>query len=195
MSTHTMSPMKRAQLLRRRPRKLRSYLIFSALTALFFAGYLVFLDYQNRQMAAYYGSLRHEHPNAYLAKLAELKGFHAYLDELERMGSYSELRAEVPPFLVGRWRLFKAPKNVTERYFPDSCLSGVQIEDGRVRMFGLFEGDYQARYRMQGVNVDASLDRGRQQMPIRLVSYGSHLHHIEVTVPGSADVYYGYLCK
>lgn len=179
---------------RNRPRMFRAYLIFAVLTLIFLAAYLQFLSYQDRKMAAYYAQLRQEHPDMYLEKMAELRGFDAYVAEFQKMRDYSQPRAEVPPFLVGRWRLFEEPRNVSERYFPEACLSGIELEDGRVKMFGLFNGDYGARYRIDGMKVDIALGADGH-IPVRLISYGSHLHHLELTLPGQAARYYGYLCK
>lgn len=188
------SPMKRVRQLRKRPRELRTYVLSAVVAVGLLAAYLVFLEHHDARMAAHYETLRAEHPGMYLEEMAELKGFRFYVDELAKMRGYDRPQVDVPPFLMGRWMLFDEAQNVSDRYFPEACLSGVEIEDGRVRMFGLFDGDHQARFTMNGMEVDIDLGAGGH-IPLKLVSYGTHLHHVELTLPGESVTRYGYLCK
>lgn len=184
----------------RRTRRLRSTIIGGLATVVFFVFYLMFLERKNTEIEAYYQHLRAENPEVYLERVAELKGFKTYVEAFSKMHDYHQPKREAPPFLVGRWRLFAEPKNVNETYFPVSCPSGVEIEDGHVkffglaRAFGLADGIHGVRYQIAGMAVKLLLDDGKA-VPLTMVSYGTHLHHLEIIPPGAHQTYHGYLCK
>ena len=183
----------------RRWRRFRSAVLWSVAGIVSFTFYLMFLDYKEQQIEGYYSHLKTEKPNIYLSEITKIKGFSVYVKEFERMNGYDKPQNNAPPFLVGRWQLFQKEKLVNEQYFPDACIAGLQIEDGRIKTFGLnpavpIQGVHPARYRMDGMNVDILVANGLD-VRVKIVSYGSHLHHLKVTLPGAETPSYGYLCK
>ncbi|MDF1748775.1 MAG: hypothetical protein P1V34_07875 [Alphaproteobacteria bacterium] len=163
-------------------------------TVVLMAGYIMLLNHEERAMSDYYEKLRQTSPDVYLSKIMQARGFRSYIDEYLDIHDYSQPQKTVPPFLLGRWALFDKYKNVSDDFLPDSCLNGVEIEDGRVKFFGKTTGDYPAKYTMQGNTVTLQLD-GAPATDVDVVGYGSHLHHIEMHAPESGQVLYGYMCR
>jgi hypothetical protein len=163
-------------------------------TVVLMVGYIMLLNHEERVMSQYYEKLRQTAPDVYLSKIMQARGFRSFIDEYLVIHDYSQPKKTVPPFLLGRWALFEKFKHVSDDFLPDSCLDGVEIEDGRVKFFGKTKGDYPATYTMDGNTVTAQLD-GAQDINVNVIGYGSHLHHIEMALPGSDGVQYGYMCR
>lgn len=158
------------------------------------AGYVLLLSHEEQAMEDYYSHLRQTDAGLYLSKVMQARGFRAYLKEYLSIHDYSRPVAEVPSFLMGRWALFERPKRVSDDFIPDSCHSGLEIEDGRLKVFGDGAVSYPARYTMDGTTVTAHL-KSADDASIDVVGYGSHLHHIKVMLPGSEQPRYGYMCR
>jgi hypothetical protein len=145
-------------------------------------------------MENYYRKLRQTDSELYLSKIMQARGFRTFLKEYLTIHDYTHPVADVPAFLVGRWALFDSEKRVSDDFIPDACLSGVEIEDGRLKFFGDNEVTYPARYTIDGATVTAHL-AGVQDASIAVVGYGSHLHHIRVKTAGADQPRYGYMCR
>ena len=163
-------------------------------TAVLLAGYILLLNHEERLMAQYYKDLRQSHPQVYLAKIMQARGFRMFLQEYESMHDLTKPSAKVPTFLIGRWALFDKAKRVSDEFVPKTCLSGLEIEDGHLSLFGEGAMQHDATYTMAGNKVTAHLSGGGAAT-IGVIGYGSHLHHIEVMLPGHKDVQYGYMCR
>lgn len=159
-----------------------------------FAAYTVFLTYADRAAKTHYAELRGTEPDLYLSEIRKALGYSRFLEEYRTLKGYDRNQAIVPPFLLGRWALFDAPKRVSDLYYPGTCLNSIEIEDGRIRVLGDKSSEHAATYRMDGDTVTATL-ADAEPMAIRLVAYGAHLHHIELQPPGYGQTAYGYLCK
>lgn len=158
------------------------------------AGYVALLNHEERAMEAYYSNLRQADTDLYLSKTMQARGFRVFLKEYLAIYNYTQPKAEVPPFLVGRWALFDEEKRVSDNFIPDLCLSGVELGDGRMKFFGADTVSYPARFSMAGTTVTAHLaDAGRATIDV--VGYGSHLNHIVVKGPDSSQPRYGYMCR
>lgn len=158
------------------------------------AGYIALLNHEERAMEEYYRNLRETNAELYLAKIVQARGFRVFLTEFLSINDYSQPVVEVPPFLVGRWALFDKERRVSDDFIPEACLSGLEIQDGKLRFFGDDSAVYAARYTMAGAIVTAHLDNAEESM-IEVVGYGSHLHHIIVKGPGGDRPRYGYMCR
>ncbi len=183
-----------ATALRWNGRRTKTYFLSTVAILTLIAGYVVFLQYEENRMERYYASLRSTQPAVYLSKLAQLRGFDTYLKEFASLRSYEQPQDRVPPFLLGRWALFQTEQQVGDHYFPDACLSGAEIEDGTIRLFGEYKGGYQVQYKIAGGKVEAVLDNG-DVILVTPQAYGAHLHHIEIALPGQQAPLYGYICK
>lgn len=180
--------------LRMKTLRMKTLVLSAVATVVLIAAYVVFLEYEDNKMGKYYAELRATQPSLYLSKLARLHGFDAYLNEFAALEHYDQPRREVPPFLLGRWTLSAEEKPVGDNYIPDACLDGAEIEDGMIRMFGAYKGDYEVKYQMVGPKTEALLANG-DVILITVRAFGSHLHHIELAVPGQPRSLYGYICK
>lgn len=175
----------------RRPQML---LISLIAVLVFLIAYVALLNHEDRTMEAYYADLRASDSELYLSKIMQARGFRTFLAEYEDIHDYTQPIAEVPSFLVGRWALFDKAKRVSDDFVPDACVNGVEIEDGQFKVFGDKSAPFSARYTMMGNTVTAHLN-GAATARIDVIGYGSHLHHIEVTLPGGNAVRYGYMCR
>jgi len=167
--------------------------------AAFVVVYIVILNHEERVMEDYYKDLRETDPALYLSEIRQARGFDYFLTEYLRMNDYETPKAEVPPFLMGRWALFGEEKRVGDDFMPESCLNSLEIEDARLKL--LEDGEerlFPVRYTMDGNRASAHLEQG-QAAHIAVVAYGSHVHHVEVDglpVAGQnpSTTWYGYLC-
>lgn len=161
-------------------------------------GYIFLLNHEESVMEEHYAELKTTDPILYLSEIRQAQGFRVFLSEYLDINDYSAPVPSAPPFLVGRWGLFKAEKRVGDDYIPDSCLTSLEIEDGRLRLLGEHERVVPATYSMTGDTATAHLT-GEPAAAIRVVAYGSHVHHLEVqglAVNGASRdrTWYGYLC-
>jgi len=169
-----------------------------AALVVFGLGYIFLLNHEERIMEEYYDKLKTTNPVLYLSEIRQAQGFKVFLPEYLDINDYSAPLYEAPPFLVGRWSLFAIEKRVGDDFIPDSCLTSLEIEDGRLRVLGEHERKIPAAYTMAGDKATAHLEDGTTAL-IRVVAYGSHVHHIEVqglAVNGEDRdrTWYGYLC-
>ena len=175
-------------------RRTRLATTVAVVTAALLAGYILFLNHEEKQMSQYYAELRKSDLDRYLAKIMQARGFRTFLDEYAATHDYSDPIEEVPRFLIGRWALFAKAKRVSDDFVPDACVNGLEIEDGQLKLFGEGGMSYAAAFTMKGKQVTAHLV-GAEPATIDVIGYGSHLHHIEVMLPGHKDVQYGYMCR
>jgi hypothetical protein len=169
-------------------------LVFAIGLAAFFAAYTSFLDYQENQVRLRMEELRSGDPDTYLSQVRTIIPFDRYIEEYRMVKGYGELRAVVPSFLLGRWALFADAKRVSDSYLADDCTDSIAFEDGRAKAAGEVAWIKEARYRLDGSTVIVEL-QNIGEIPVRLVSYGERLHHIEFDLPGYDGRRYGYLCK
>lgn len=157
-------------------------------------GYIMLLNHEEYAMETYYSDLRQKDSELYLTKIMQARGFRVFLREYLAIHDYSTPVEEVPPFLVGRWALFDKEKRVSDNFIPDACLSGLELEDGHLKFFGSDTATYPALYTMADTTVTAHL-AGNDKVTIKVVGYGSHLHHIIVNTPDKDQPSYGYMCR
>lgn len=174
-------------------RRNRRYALGALAALVFLAGYVVVLTNEERTMARFYEDLRATDADLYLSKIRQARGFRAFVKEFAAIHDYSRPMQDAPAFVIGLWALFDQEKRVGDGFIPEACLSGIVIEDGQVKMFGGKTVRYPARYTMQGNTITAHL-QGAPDAAIAAVGYGSHLHHIEVKLPGDERTLYGYRC-
>ena len=177
-----------------RTSKNRTALLVAVGLVLFYLGYFALLQRAENQASADYAQLRQGDAAHYLEEVEALRGFDAYFDEFAKMHDYSTPRDDVPPFLVGRWAMFDAPKQVQDSYIPEDCVNSLMIEDGRVKTFGDKAAQYDVQYSIAGDKVIAATQAG-EQLKIDPVAYSSHIHHLVVNMPGTDGPVYAYLCK
>lgn len=172
----------------------RGWLLLAAGVIAFFVAYAGFLGYQEQRVKASFAELRNSDPELYLNEISKVIGFQRYLEEYRIIKAYEIYREDVPSFLLGRWALFDAPKRVSDVYFAERCIDSIAFEDRLVRITRQTTSFHDAQYQLSGQTVMVRLD-GQTEMPVKLVSYGVRLHHIELTPPGASGTRYGYLCK
>ena len=158
------------------------------------AGYIYFLKLKDDEVLSRLSALRQNDPVHYLQQVRLLEGFDNYLTAYSATKGANHFSQDVPDFLLGRWALFDEPQRVGYHYIADDCSTFLGIEDGEIKAVGDIQADYPARYRISGSTVEAEIGKG-VVIPISLVSYGTDLHHIAITLPGRDGPSYGYLCK
>lgn len=97
-------------------------------------------------------------PASFLDLERSRHGMGAYLDALAELRGYDHWRDTAPTFLIGAWAL-PGPEDAEEP--GRHCLSGIVIEDGRVRYFGEHREAATARYRIDHGEVQIALGDGR----------------------------------
>jgi len=181
-------------------RRKRLIAMVIAVSVLFVGGYVMLLNHEERVMESYYQELRKSNPELYLSKIMQARGFKTFLKEYLVLHDYAHPTTIPPSFLVGRWALFDEAKRVSDSFVPDTCVSGLEVEDGHIKLFGVpgadanIETDFGATYTMAGDRVTAHLG-GDRTATIDVIGYGSRLHHIELHLPGNKPVRYGYMCR
>jgi len=176
------------------PTRSRTVLLFSLSLAVFYAGYFAFLEHKESEARQTYQQLREHDPQAYLARVETRRGFDAYLAEFTKLNHYDRPKSTVPPFLLGRWAVFEEPQRVKENYFPERCMNGLMIEDGKIKTFGREAREYNVRYKIAGDTVVGATPNG-PGFSIKPVAYTSHIHHLVVDAPGRQRPLYAYMCK
>jgi len=180
--------------LARRSRRLRINAWFAAGLLVAFGAYVLALTQMQHTTERTYAELRNTDPDLYLAKIRQAEGFRTYLRQFTELKGYQTPQTMAPPFLIGRWVLYDEPKRVDDAYVPPICLDDVVIQDGNIRTGRPKPASYAVRYQIQGGKVLARRDNA-PPIVITPVGYGVHVNHIEVALPGSKKVRYGYECK
>lgn len=175
-------------------RRTRLVMTVAIVSLVLLAAYVMFLNHEERVMGEYYRNLRKTNVELYLSKIMQARGFRKFLEEYVATHDYTRPIEAAPSFLVGRWALFDKAKRVSDDFVPDACISGLEIEDGQMKLFGDKDARYAAYYTMVGNTVTAHLN-GAETASIDVIGYGSHLHHIEVKLPGAETPKYGYMCR
>jgi hypothetical protein len=171
-------------------RSLKALYVGASLLAVYLA-YFAFIQREENE-ARQTAAAMHESDSAhYLESVDAHQGFDA---EYARIHDYSTPRTDVPPFLIGRWALFDAEKQVQESYIPEDCTDALVIEDGHVRLLDGETDRFDVHYSIVGDKVIADT-AGGETIRIRPVAYTSHIHHLVVDLPGAKASVYAYLCK
>ena len=163
----------------------------AALSAI--AIYLLVLRQLDHRAAGYLDELREADPTTYLTDLREVRGYDAFLAEYARLEGFEQYRPQPPGFLIGRWTTRDDMLRLTHGQAPTACTDPVTFE------YGLFVGkvgeevSLPVQYRLSD-NVAEMRTAEGQVFPIRLISYGARLDHLEFTPPGGAQPVYAYLC-
>jgi hypothetical protein len=161
---------------------------------LLFVAYVLALTQLQVSTERTYEELRRSDPDLYLSKIRQTEGFRTYLRQFRELKNYQTPQRLAPPFLIGSWVLYDHALRVDDAYVPPNCLDNVVIEDGHLRTGRPKPADYDVRYRIEGERVLALRDNG-PPITIDPVGYGVHVNHIEIVLPGTDKVRYGYMCK
>lgn len=159
-----------------------------------FGAYVLALTQMQHTTERTYAELRNSDPDLYLATIRRTEGFRVYLREFTALKGYQTPQVEAPPFLIGRWALHNQPMRVDDAYVPPVCLDDVVIQDGNIRTGRPKSASYLVRYQVKDAKVLALRDSA-PPIVITPVGYGVHVNHIEITLPGSQKIRYGYVCK
>lgn len=161
----------------------------------FGALYIGYLAYQNHRAEAYYAHLRKTDPLRYLDDVRKSEGFAAYLDKYRLLEGYTADRAQVPPFILGRWTMRNTPQRVAPGTVFSDCTDPVAFQHGQFRLNeGAKAVSYSVKYRITGQDLVMTGD-GIGRLPVAMVSYGSAIDHLELRPPGETDqIYYAYRC-
>ncbi|SME97633.1 hypothetical protein SAMN06265365_10791 [Tistlia consotensis] len=167
--------------LRRLPAPLR--LAAAALALLLL--YLPVADLMELHEEARLARLSQAAPARFLALERSRHGMAAYLDALARLRHFDRWRETAPDFLIGAWAL-PEPSAEDEETGGDPgshCLSGLVIEDGRVRWFGRRHDRAGAHYRIEhGAVLVRLADGGLLRISVPAQPAGDQ--RIEVLLPG-----------
>lgn len=118
-------------------------------------------------------------------------GMGAYLDALAELRGFDRWRDSAPTFLIGAWAL---PGPEDEGGKPGlHCLSGIVIEDGRVRWFGSRREVAAARYRIDHGEIQIALRDG-QVLQVQVPRHLAGERRIDLAVPGRPTPLHGYRC-
>ncbi|MCB9947230.1 MAG: hypothetical protein H6842_05295 [Rhodospirillaceae bacterium] len=164
-----------------------------AVVAVLFALYIVFLGVMEAREEARMAAERQDDPARYLDELRTRRGIGAYIEALAEIRDFDEWREQAPTFLTGAWALVDAGRNVAGENPGVHCLSGLVIEDGRVRYFGERTGHVGAHYRIDGERIVVALADGGE-IAMRPPPDPWHPHQLEITLPDSETPYYGFRC-
>jgi len=157
-------------------------------------GYAWFLTSQEVRVRSYLADLRKNDPNAYLVRIKQIAGFEEFLDEYRVIEGFQQPRSAAPTFLIGRWSLTDTAKRVSDKYTVDNCINPLLVENGRITLPGDTAARTPVTYELRDRQVAVTLPDGKT-MPIRLISFGVNLHHLELVLPGSDKTFFGYACK
>jgi len=175
-------------------RRLRNIGLGILLSLVIIAGYGWFLTTQEVRVRSYLAELRTNDPNAYLVRIKQIGGFEEFLDEYRVIEGFQQPRSAAPSFLLGRWSLTDTAKRVSDKYTVDNCVSPLLVENGRITLPGDRAARSPVTYELRGNLLNVMLPDGKT-MPIRLISFGVNLHHLELVLPGSDKTFFGYACK
>ncbi|MDQ7080142.1 MAG: hypothetical protein Q9M41_05675, partial [Paracoccaceae bacterium] len=175
-------------------RRLRNIGLGILLSLVIIAGYGWFLTTQEVRVRSYLADLRKNDPNAYLVRIKQIAGFNEFLDEYRVIEGFQQPRSAAPSFLLGRWSLTDTAKRVSDKYTVDNCVNPLLVENGRITLPGDSAARTPVTYELRNQKVTVMLPDGKT-MPIRLISFGVNLHHLELVLPGSDKTFFGYACK
>lgn len=179
---------------RTNPTRNRAALYVAAGLVVVYLGYFAFLQKEENTARENVAAMHQSDATRYLESVDALQGFDAYFAEFAKIHDYTRPRDDVPPFLVGRWAMFDAPKQVQESYIPQECGNALMIEDGRVRILGEKAASFDVKYSIVADVVLADT-AGGETIRIAPVAYSNHIHHLVVDLPDSEQPVYAYLCK
>lgn len=162
--------------------------------AVVFALYIGFLGIMEAREEARMAAERQDDPARYLDELRAHRGIGAYIEALAEIRDFRDWRDQAPTFLIGAWALVGADRDTAGEDPGAHCLSGLVVEDGRVRYFGSRTGHVDARYRIDGHTIVVSLADGGE-ITIGPPSDLWHPHQLEVTLPDAETPYYGFRCE
>ncbi|WP_146111545.1 hypothetical protein [Defluviimonas denitrificans] len=155
--------------------------------------YFLVLGALDRRAARYFEELRSSDPATYLVQLREAKGFSAYLPVYGELNGYGDYRPQPPVFLVGRWTMREEALRLTPGQAPEVCSDPVTFDFGLLLTVESGGVALPVQYRLNGETVEMRA-RNDAVFPIKLVSYGAQLDHIEFTPPGHTAPVLAYLC-
>lgn len=141
----------------------------------------------------YFRVLRQTNTPLYLTVLRQSQGFDAFLEEYSELEGYDSFRPLTPIFLVGRWTMRDAPMRLSPGTTPAECSNPLTLNYGLLLEHETGGVELPVQYRIVDKTVEirnASLGI----LPVRLVSYGGQLDHIEFVPPGETETVYAYLC-
>jgi len=171
----------------------RVEVIGAALIGALFVAYFALLHVLDGRAESYFQRLRVSNPAHYLTLLRESEGFDAYLAEYRTLEGYADFRPAPPSFLVGRWTMRSGPVRLTPGTAPTECSDPVTLDYGLILQLETGGVALPVNYRIVGKTVELRAN-GNVIIPVRLISYGAQLDHIEFTPPGETTQVYAYLC-
>ena len=175
-------------------RRNRLILITIPFITVLLIAYVALLNQEERATAEHYAELRNSDVQQYLVRVKQLQGFKAYLREYLEVYDYTKPNEVAPGFVVGRWALYDEEKRVSESFLPEVCNPSIQVEDGHIKVSEKPDLSGPTNYTISGQTLKAHL-AGGATIAVDMISFGVHLHHIEVKLPGSDKVRYGYMCR
>ncbi|WP_347312942.1 hypothetical protein [Defluviimonas sp. SAOS-178_SWC] len=156
--------------------------------------YLFVLHGLDRRAESYFMALRENDPATYLMQLREAKGFDAFLPEYAALEGLGDFTPRTPTFLIGRWTLREDMLRLTPGQAPSACSDPATFEFGLFLMVEAGGPALAVQYRIDGDTVEMR-SSAQAVYPIRLVSFGAQLDHIEFTPPGRDTPAFAYLCR
>lgn len=171
----------------------RPVIVASVVIVALIGAYFAMLHVLDGRAERYFQRIRQTDPALYLTLLREGGGFGAYLAEYKTLEGYADFRPAPPSFLIGRWSMRDSTIRLPPGTAPSQCTNPVTFDYGLMMGPALGGADVQVEYRIVGDTVEMRLHSG-QIIPIRLVSYGAELDHIEFTPPGEHAPVYAYQC-
>jgi len=142
---------------------------------------------------SYFQTLRQSDPDLYLTQLREASGFATYLASYTEMEGFGSYKSTTPTFLVGRWTLRHARLRLTPGTAPSECTAPVTFEHGLMLVHDNISAPIKVSYRIEGDTVQVKSADGTV-LPVKIVSYGADLDHVEFVPPGQTAGVYAYTC-
>ena len=155
--------------------------------------YVLVLGMLDKRAARYFTELRDSDPASYLLQLRESRGFEAFLEEYTALRHLDTFQPQAPSFLVGRWSMRADILRLTPGQAPERCLNPATFDFGLFLTVETGGVALPVQYRIAGNEVEMR-GPGDAIFPIRLVSYGAELDHIEFTPPGHDTPVNAYHC-
>lgn len=162
--------------------------------AVLFVLYFGFVELMEAREAARIAAERQEDPARYLDEVRTRHGLDAYIEALADVRDFDTWRDQAPTFLVGAWALVDADADTVGEDPGAHCLTGLVVEDGRLRYFGDRRDSFAARYRIEDTTILVDLADGGE-ITMRSPPDPWHPHQLEITLPGSEEPYYGFRCE
>ncbi|RME18345.1 MAG: hypothetical protein D6801_01560 [Alphaproteobacteria bacterium] len=186
--------MARLTLPRIRPLSRTEAFLVAAIGALMIA-YFGTLAYLDRRAAVYFEQTRAADPDLYLRQLRAGRGFEAFLPEYAALKGFEHFTPEPPDFLIGRWTMRDEMLRLVPGERPERCTNPVTFEHGLMLTVEPSPKAHVAAYRIAEGQIEVRLDgENGPVVPIRPVSFGSALDHLEFTPPGQTAPVMAYFC-